>query len=55
MGEHHAEFDLFKGYEFSLTSLNCYGYDVLRFDEAMKLVDVSMNNPHVFDYASFEG
>jgi len=55
VGERHAEFGLFKGYEFSPSSLDCFGCNMLVSNNTAELVDASLNDSQVFDFISFEG
>mgnify|MGYP001132925556 CR=1 FL=1 len=55
VGEHHAEFGLFKGHESYLFFLPCCGCDVIVSDDFVELIDVSPNDPPESDYVSTEG
>ena len=55
MGEHHAEFDLFKDFESSPSTLSYYGCDTLTFDCPESLQLESPNDPLIFDCGLFVG
>jgi len=45
VGENHAEFCLCKDPESSLSTLPCYGCELVVFDKAVHLIDMSQNDP----------
>jgi len=55
VGEHHAEFDLFKGCNSSLTTLPCCGCEVLDLDKPTSMLDMNPNDPSSFDCVLFKG
>ena len=55
MGEHPAEFGLFKDFEFSPSTFACYGCEIVDFDEPMDELDMALNDPSSFDCPLFEG
>jgi len=52
MGEHYAEFGLFKDRDLSPSSLACCGCDMIIYYEIKKSNDSCPNNPPIFDYVS---
>ena len=54
VGEHHAEFGLFKEYEFSSSAFPYCRCDVLASEKAVDLVDVFPNDSYMLDYISFD-
>ena len=48
VGEHHAEFGLFKDFEFSPSTFACYGCELVDSDEPMDEVDMALNDPSSF-------
>jgi len=55
VGEHHAEFGLFKDLEYSLSTLPCCGCELAISDKPMRLIDMTPHDPTIVDYILFEG
>jgi len=55
VGEHHAEFGLFKDFEFSPSTFTCYGCEIADSDKPMDELAMALNDPSSFDYPLFEG
>jgi len=55
VGEHHAEFVLFKDFEPSPSTLPCCGCEVLDSNEPMSMLDMTLNDLSSFDCTLFEG
>ena len=55
VGEHHAEFGLFKDHESPLSSFSYSGCDALDFDNPVELFDINLNDPQYSVCKSFGG
>jgi len=55
VGEPHAEFGLFKGFEFSPSTFSCCGCEIVDSDEPMDELDITLNDPFGIDCTLFEG
>jgi len=55
VGEHHAEFGLFKDFESSPSTFSCCGCEIVDFDKPMYIIDMIMNEPSSFECSLFEG
>ena len=55
MGEHHAEFGLFKDFEFYPSTFLCCGCGIVDSDEPMDELDFTLNDPSNFACTLFEG
>ena len=53
VGEHHAEFGLFKDFDASSSTLSCCGCDVVDSNEPVSMLDMTLNDPFSFDCAFF--
>jgi len=54
VGEHHAEFGLFKDHEPNLSSFSCFEVDVISLDKLVEFIDLSPNYPQCFACESFD-
>jgi len=54
VGEHHAEFGLFKEFDSSPSTFSCCGCEIIDSDEPMDVVDMTLNDPSSFDCTLFE-
>jgi len=55
VGEHHAEFGLFKDFESSPPTFACCGCEVVDSDELVNILHMILNDPSSFDCDLFEG
>jgi len=55
VGEHHAEFGLFKDFESSPSTFSCCGCEISDSDEPMDVLDMTLNDPSNFECPLFEG
>ena len=55
VGEHHAEFGLFKDFEFSPSTFACYGCEIVDSDEPVDELDMALNDLSSFYCTLFEG
>ena len=55
MGEHHAEFGLFKDHVSSSSSFAYCGCDLVVSNEFVELIDVCLNDPYELNYEFIEG